>query len=300
MKMFGASWLVLIALIITVAQTRAADEAPANVRQTMPQDAISLRWQKQSVSQTDAVWLHLYCKPSGRSDEAAKMFGLEKRSAPITREEITPMPGIKTSPFWLDVWQNSAQKWQRLSSARYMQDKDVNEIVLRWLDPKAKTGPILLLNSGFTHWHEWDVFTYANGWQKTPAHQTFFWGGEGGSGISQRFDQTRNGRTVIVETESEDERESTHLYRWDGREWNDATQKFFLIGATTRTRAEAEKWRDEKGWGEVLRSDDFSNLKAGYYIAVLERFRSLKDANERARLLKKDNAMEAYVRRALP
>ena len=295
MKLLTAIWLILLALNANVAQTRAAEAAPAIVRQTMPQGAISLRWQR-----VDKVWLHIYCKPSGRSDEAVNILGIEKKTGPITREEIIPVPAIKLSPFWLDVWQNAAQKWQRLSSAGYMQDKDVNEIVLRWLDPKNKTGPIVLLNCGFTHWHEWDVFTYAKGWQQTPAQQTFFWGGEGGSGISQRFDQTRNGKTVIIENEYEGDKTSTNLYRWNGREWNDATQKYFLIGATEKTKAEAEKWLNEKGWGEVVRSDDFPNLKAGYYIVVLERFRVLKEANERARLLKKENAMETYVRRALP
>ena len=294
MKFWTAIGLALVILNVNVTQTRAAEEAPAIVLQTMPQDAISMRWQM-----LDTFWLHLYCKPTARSDEAVNMLGIEKKSGPITREEIMPVPGIKSSPFWLDVWQNSKQKWQRLSSARYMQDKDVNEIVLRWLDPKTKRGPILLLNSGFTHWHEWDVFTYAKGWQQTPAHQTFGWGGEGESGITQSFDQTRNGQTVIVENEYEDDKISTHLYRWNGHEWNDATQKYFLIGATKPTKAEAEKWLNEKGWGEVLHSDDFPNLKAGYYIVVLERFRSLSEANERARLLKKDNAMDAYVRRAL-
>ena len=96
------------------------------------------------------------------------------------------------------------------------------------------------------------------------------------------------------------QKDSHGLYRWNGREWSDATQKFFLIGATTRTRAEAEKWRDSKGWGEVLRSDDYPNLKAGYYLAVLERFRSLPEANERANEVRKNNKMDVYVRRALP
>lgn len=292
--------LVLNVLLATVAPTRAADETPGIVRQSMPPGAISLRWQKQPISQTAAVWLHLYCKPSGRSDEAADMLGLEKRTGPITREEIRPVPGIKSSPFWLDVWQNTSQKWQCVSSARFMQDKDVNELVLRWIDPKNRTGPIVLLNFGFTHWHEWGVITYAKGWRQTPAHQTFFWGGEGESGIFQRFDQTRNGRTVIVETDYEGDKKSTNIYRWNGHEWNDATQKFFLIGATTRTRAEAEKWRDTKGWGEVLRSADYPNLKPGYFIAVMERFCSLKEAEERERFLKKYNKIDAYVRRALP
>ena len=155
MKKWTVVWLILTIFCVPMTQTRAQDEAPAipapaTVQEKMPSGAISLRWQKMPVSQTAAVWVHLYCKPTGRSDEAAKLGGFDaKTSGPITRDEISAVPGIKWSPFWLDVWKDTgAQNWQRLSSAPFMKDGDVNRIVLRWLDPKLKTGPILLLDFG--------------------------------------------------------------------------------------------------------------------------------------------------------
>lgn len=280
--------------------------APRVARVAMPKSAISLRWE---VLPRDAyrtpLALHVFCVPKGHSKERETMFG-EKKTGSVTRADISDGPSVEPSPFYLDVWaQDGAKNWRRLNRVPFVETKDVQEIALRWLDPKSKTKPFLALHFGFTHWHDWETFTFAHGWTQPSYQRTFNWGGEGGSGVSVRFDQTQNGRMIVVENDYEDDKTSKRIYRWNGREWLDATQKYFLIAATFKTRHEAQAWYDREkmdGWGEILRSGDYPKLRPGYFIVVLERFKTLKDANARAAEIRHDASpynFQFYVRRAL-
>ena len=110
---------------------------------------------------------------------------------------------------------------------------------------------------------------------------------------------------IVVEDGYEPNKETKSVYRWNGREWLDASRKYFLIAGTFKTRREAQAWNDGKemiGWGEILRSDDYPKLRPGYFIVVLERFKTLQDANARAAEILKatpPHNFKTYVRRAL-
>lgn len=270
---------------------------PSEVRALMPKGAISLRWQKIG-SAKDALGLHLFCVPAGRSPEL-KYFVDKVPSGPIAREEITVGPSLKESPFFLDVLQTRGAKWKRLNSVPFRESKDAQEILLRWLDPVTRRAPVLLLHFGYTHWHEWVVLTFPRGWSGPAFSQIFLWGGEGDVGLMQRFDRRDAANRMVVEEEEwENGKRAKHIYRWNGTLWEDATQKYFVIGDSVRTRNEAEAIRVRRGWGEVLFSSEYPRLRRGYWLWVPARFRSLDEARQRVRELKQ-NGITTYVRRAM-
>ena len=135
--------------------------APQVARDAMPKGAISLRWQTLPRSAYRLpLALHVFCVPQGHSKEREQMFG-EKQTGPVTRADISQGPSVEPSPFYLDLWaQSDAKNWRRINRVAFTQTKDVQEIALRWLDPRRKTGPFLALHFGFTHWHEWQTFTF--------------------------------------------------------------------------------------------------------------------------------------------
>ena len=262
----------------------------------MPAKSISLRWQKLPTSQTESVWLHIYCVPTGR-DPQLKSMGVEK-TGPITRADIGRGPSLAPSPFWLDVFAD-ANANRRLNSVKFEEGQEVQDIVLRWLEPKARRGPIVLLNFGYTHWYEWQSFTFAQGWAGEARAQTFFYGGEGDVYNFVRFDRTdAQGKLIVTEDEGlENGKERTNIYRWNGRHWDDKTLKYFVVGASVKTRSAANALFKKRGYGEVLRSDDYPKLRAGYWIWVAGRFRSAAEAQQIAREIVK-NGDTATVRLA--
>lgn len=264
-------------LLLTALAAHAA--TPSGALKLMPQKAMSLRWQKLPTDAKNAVWLHIYCVPKGR-DPQLKNMGIEV-TGPLTREDISTGPSLVTSPFWLDIFADSGAK-RRLNSVKFEGNKDVQDIVLRWLEPKARRGPVVLMKFGYSHWYEWQTFTFARGWSE-PAHaQTFYYGGEGGIYNDLRFDRTdAQGRLIVVENEGlENDATRINTYRWNGREWDDKTLKYFVVGASVKTKSAAEEIAHRKGYGEVLLSDDFPKLRAGYWIWVLGRFRTKAEAGD--------------------
>ncbi len=265
---------------VTLLTTLAAHAAtPTAALQLMPAKAISLRWQKLPTDTDNAVWLHIYCVPKSRDPELKNM-GVDE-TGPITRANITNGPSLASSPFWLDVFADANAK-RRLNSVKFEEGHDVQDITLRWLEPKSRRGPVVLMKFGYTHWYEWQTFTFAQGWTK-PAHaQTFFYGGEGEIYNDLRFDRTdAQGHLIVVEDEGlENNKERTNIYRWNGREWDDKTLKYFVVGASVKTKSAADEILRKRGYGEVLRSNDYPKLSPGYWIWITGRFRTKAEADE--------------------
>lgn len=130
----------------------------------------------------------------------------------------------------------------------------------------ARRGPVLLMKFGYTHWWEWQTFTFAQGWAKPARAQTFLYGGEGGIYSEFRFDRTdAQDHLMVVENEGlENNRQHTNIYRWNGHEWDDKTLKYFVIGASVKDKSAADETARKRGYGEILRSDDYPKLRPGY------------------------------------
>lgn len=281
-------------LLLTALVANAA--TPSGALKLMPQKAISLRWQKLPTEPKNAVWLHIYCVPKGRDPEL-KNLGIDK-SGPITREDITNGPSLVSSPFWLDVFADANAK-RRLNSIKFEEGHDVQDITLRWLEPKTRRGPVVLLKFGYTHWWEWQTFTFARGWSGPAQTQTFLFGGEGDIYSDFHFDRTdAQGNLIVVENEGlESGKERTNIYRWNGREWDDKTLKYFVVGASVKTKSAADAISNQRGYGEVLRSDDYPKLRPGYWIWVAGRFRTRAEADELIKISGKETPLDVRLGR---
>jgi hypothetical protein len=272
----------------------------------MPAQAISLRWQKVQSAQEGRpeVWAHLFTVPKGHSKEREQML-TEKRTGPIRRADIDTGPSIAPSPFTLETYANSGGALRRLGRASFTQSKDVQEIHTRYLDTRTKRAPVLIMHFGYTHWHEWEVLTFPNGWSGRAAHQTFYWGGEGGSYSTQKFGRSERGRLVIDEEvghggedPTETARVERGVFRWNGTQWADRSQKWFVIGASSKSRSDIARTVAQKGFGELVRSNDFPRLRKGLWLWVVGRHRTQKQAREHAQSMR-NSKQDALVRRAL-
>ena len=240
--------------------------------------------------------LELSVVPAGRDLDEMKMVAMEPKSGPIARSEISTRGFLLPSPFALTISQRQNGVWKRVNVARFTQTKDVVEIIPRWLDAKAKRGPVLLLHFGFTHWHEWEVLTFPNGFGGRVCHQTFGFGGEGQSYVFQDF-SGRDARGLLQVSEEESDANgaiSRRVYRWSGHEFLDASRPYLVIAGSYDTREAAEKSQQP---GDVVFSSWYSKLAPGYFIVVNGRFASAREAQKWVAELRK-NKVKAYWKRA--
>lgn len=297
------SWRVILSLVVlwSAGVVKADDEkpvsnAPAAAQHLMPKGALSLQSQTFKMPSGE-VLLHLYTIPTGHSTEREAMLN-EKRTGPVLREHISTGPSLLPSRFWLDVFAKNGDTLKRLNSVPFIEDKDAQEIKMRWLQPAKKQGPVVLMHFGFTHWHEWIVVAFPQGFSGNSTVQEFFFGGEGETGVMQKFDQTDSaGRLIVKEEEYEEGRTTKTTYVWDGVEFKDAKTPYFVIGATCKTKAEAEAWIGKTKQGFARPSSHYSKLKPGYWVVVLNRFATMKEATKMASEYQKQK-IDAYAKRA--
>jgi hypothetical protein len=299
----------LFVCLFVAVQVNAAT-LPTEVKAAMKSGAISLSFETRSIGPNGSpIGLHLFVVPVGRNTESIRNMGTTPPTGPIRREEIQDYDVLKPSPFTLEVFAKSNSRWQRINSVTFSQTKNVQKIVTRWLYPKQKTGPVIMLHFGYTHWHEWEVITFAKGLRSPATHQTFLWGGEGEYDyVSQKFDQTNAaGKMIIIEENSEGvpdgknrekQRLTKNIYRYNGREWLNNKAHYFVIGATLKTRAEADKALAKLGFGEVRPSAYYKGLQPGYYVLILGRYSDLKRAQEQVNGLKENSKIDVYVKKA--
>ena len=298
----------ILFLLFATSKIALSAPLPAQIRAQMRTGAIPLHFETRSIGPNGAtVGLQLSVLPTGRDKQGAESIGAEAPTGPLTLQEIKDFPQpLLASPFTLDIFRKNGEKWARANSVTFWQTKNLQDLSVRWLDAKTKQAPILLLHFGYAHWHEWEVLTFPDGILKPGQTQEFFWGGEGEWDYqTQKFDQTdKNGRLIIAEETSQaapDEKSALvtkQIYRFDGLEWRDDKAPYFVIGASLKTRAEAEKFRQKIGFGEIRPSAHYSKLRAGYFIVILARFATLKEAQTRVSELGRDSKITASVRRA--
>ena len=85
------------------------------------------------------IILHLYVVPRGR---------LTDEKGPVRREEILGGTSIRRSPFYLELFERRSDGLRKLSSAPFEEDGDVHRVEVRWLKPREKQFPVLLLRFG--------------------------------------------------------------------------------------------------------------------------------------------------------
>lgn len=301
--------LVLLALLAHPGPLQAAPApaqalAPQATVAAMRPGGISLRWESRWLGpEPGDVFLHLYAVPVGRATESED--NRDSRSdAPIEREEITTDPSLLPSPFYLDLFARApGGSLRRLNTLTFTEDKDVNRIVVKWVEPGRRRGPVLLLDFGEGQWREWIVVTFPQGLAAEPTVQRFLWGGEGEAVYNLlRFDSVdARGYLRIREDWREENGSGTRFHTWNGFEFREPGARYFVIAASTKTRAEAEAFiRRERlqESAEVQPSDRYPRLKPGYFIVLLSRHSSLGEATAMAKSYQKNGGVRASVQTA--
>jgi hypothetical protein len=296
-------FLLVFLLLLLLTGSAGAQNAPSAVRDGMPPGAISLRYETRELD-GERVGIHHYVLPKGRHPEYENLRGSPSPTGPITRDEITPGPILKESPFYVDVYSLAGGKPTRLHSVTYNDEGDISALRVRYLRPKEKRGPILLLEGGYTHWKSWVLLIFPDGIRgKRATVQDFLWGGEGETYILQQFDTT-DPRGFLQVTEEERESEADpikrRVYRWDGERFTDPEARFFVIAATSKKRAEMDDFLKRKvvvHGAHIVRSDRYPKLTPGLYVVVLGRHRTLAEAREMAKT-QKQAGYDCYVKQA--
>jgi hypothetical protein len=279
------------------------ESIPLAVRSQMKSGGISLRFEKLTLD-GEAVYLHHYVVPKGRNQALEDFTGRKPRTGAITRDEITPGPILKSSPFYVDLFVEASGAWPRLHSLSYRDEGDISEILVKYLQPRSKRGPILLLSGGYTHWRRWVLLGFPEGIRaKKTFVQDFLHGGEGDYYVFQKFEKTDPRGYLLIDEETQNDENSKPqraVYRWDGERFTDPEARWFIIAASSKRREEMDAFVDRKeliGTAEVTRSNRFPKLAPGLWIVIIERCRTQKAATESASLRRKAG-LDCYAKQA--
>ena len=292
--------LLLVLLMLTGLGTGSAqevemdDHAPTDVQATMRSGGISLQFGEVPIGQEhQKVLLHIYVVPGSQTAVGGH--------TPLRREEIVSGTSIVRSPFYADLLVREKGKLKRLNTVSVTEDGDCR-VQLRWLEPKIRRGPVLLLRFGVGDEGEWHVFAFPDGIEQAATHQFFgFTADEENEGNTLDLDGVdSHGMMTVQEHWWAGKKRGMNRYPWDGVEFADRSRPYFVIAASVKTRAEAEAFvQRHKGLeeSEIRPSSHYPKLTPGYFVVIANRLPNLKDAEEFARDQHKDGA-DCYVKRA--
>ena len=156
------------------------------------------------------VFFHLYVVPQRKPS---------LRSKSIKREDVVPGSSIPDSPFYLDLFLPENGKMQKVSSARFIEDGDVNRVEIRWLQPQRRRGPVILLRFGVGDEGEWWLVVFAKGIRAKPVLQRVSFSSGRDSSCVSRFDRVDSRGFMIIQEECEWFEKGTHKtreYHWNG------------------------------------------------------------------------------------
>jgi hypothetical protein len=211
-----SAWSVL-ALLLSLPGTRAIlrQEPPNEVIASMRPGGISLQWKSVDIGpKVSEVFIHVYVVPTGK-------FGGEPGK--IKREEITGGTTIADSPFYLDLFREINGKLKRVSTTRFIEDGDVNQIETRWLHPTEKQGPVILLRFGVGDSGEWKLVAYPDGIGGKSFVQSIGFGGDRTYSSMLRFDLVDKRGVMMVREEYEQfeggKAHKVSFCKWNGRKF---------------------------------------------------------------------------------
>jgi hypothetical protein len=287
-SIFGV--LVLLLLVSGSAQAQVMQETsvpiPAAVAQAQPTGNLSQRWQLTPIKNNgEPVYAHVACVPSTATGSSAT--------------------GAPRTPFRLEFWAKSAeQTYRKIASIPFTETGDCNALQSRWLYPKKKTGPMLLLRFGAGDVGDWMVFTWADGdLTKTPIQDIFGFSGDSEDYyIAPRFDTVdAQGRLAVRVDESDNGKQTTTLHQWEsGSGFVDPKAAWFVIVGSAKTKAEARRLLSQHpDWGilPILSSSRYPKLAPGHYILVIARRRNKQEAVNLATAYKRYGS-DSYAKQA--
>lgn len=278
---------------------RQEQTAPPQILKRMPSGGIDLRWQSVAIS-GKTYWLFLYVIPKGRNENAGALTPAE-RAKPITRKEIFDGLTLKYSPFTMELYA-APNAITPLHTTTYFDEYNIWDISVKYLRPQEKKGPILLMSGGITHWRSWTLVVLPEGVEgKRVVLQRFLWGGEGGTGVEQKFDRTdpRGFLQVNQEFYEEGKPNVRTVFRWDGFYFVDPEARWFVLGAVSRNRKDVVDFirkHTATDFAEIIETSRFPRLAPNLYAALLARCRTEKEALEESKRFK-NIGVTSYIKR---
>lgn len=281
------------------------ENIPPAVRSHRKPGGISLRFIKQSI-EGETVYLHSYVIPKGPNQDFENYVGRKPGIGPITRDEILQgMPILESSPFFIDLFAEAGGSWQLLHSLSYLDEGDSSKILVKYLQPRTRRGPILLLTRTNPHWKRWVLLGFPEGIRgKQTLVQDFLYGSEGNFFYTeQKFEKTDSRGFLVIEEETregEENKPQRVTYRWDGERFTDPEARWFVIAATSKRKDEIEAFitrKQMRGTVEITRSERFPKLVPGLWIVIMERCRTRKAATCSVNLRRKAG-LDCYAKQA--
>ena len=257
------------------------ESAPGAVRKTMKSGGLSLSWQQFPLGPNGApLGVHLYCVPPPGTK----------------RDDLGPGTTLKaSSPFFCEIW--SLAPLQKLSSALFYEDGDTRPLTLAWVDESRKSVPVLKFRFGVGDVGEWRLVLFPQGALKPPVVQSFTFA----ENSLIDMDEKENGKLVFKESWTNDaNKEFTALYRFNGERFVDDKAIWFVLGPTTKTRAEVEAWlakNPHHATAELIETRKFPGLKPGLWAVVFERCQDRAYAEAQAKVLIK-SGISGYSKKA--
>lgn len=239
-----------------------------------------------------ALYARLPIGPNGRQVEM-------QASHHKVPEDTAPLHPI---PFLADFYLRQHGKLQRVHSVAFTVEATNVTATVKWLHPRTHRGPIVLLHSVISDGDCSNLILFPNGIEGKALLQEFIGGGEGGGdGTCYDFDQVdRAGGMIVLEQSNVGSREWTERYTWNGQEFATRSKPYFVIAASSKTRAEAETFRKSRKFLEgsvILSSDYYPGLKPGYFIVLAGRFENRRDADTMQTSLRQEG-VPSYIRNA--
>jgi len=270
-----------------------AEQAPADVQAKMRPGGVSLRFGQAPIGlDRQQVLLHVYVVPKSLTTAGG---------VPLHRADIQSGTSLPMSQFYLDLLIREKGLLRRLNTVSFEEDGDVNASRVRWLEPKTRRGPVLLLRFGVGDIGEWHLFAFPKGVERAAVQKVFAFSGDQDSMNTLHFDAVdAHGKMTVLEEWSEGDKEGVNRYPWNGVEFEDRTKPYFIIAASVKTRVGAKTFvQHHKGLedSEIRSSNHYPGLLPGYFIVIATRFEKQADAQIYAKEARKEGTA-CYVRRA--
>jgi len=128
---------------------------------------------------------------------------------------------LPDSPFYLTLFTQESGRLRRVNAAKFAEDGDAHRLETRWLHPREKQGPVIMLRFGVGDEGEWVLVTYPDGIAGRAFVQKIGFGGDQSYSSFWRFDLIDKRGVMILRNEYEEgEKHEVTFLKWNGRKFN--------------------------------------------------------------------------------
>jgi len=299
MKLLTIRWIAAVMAVLLVYAIRAgADEAPGDILAAMRPGGVSKQFGAYNADKGNGrIEFHVYGGPAGHEKVPQENGDLNASNRPDRL-------------YYVDAYSRSGGVLHLANTTFFTMPyrfRASSETSFKWLKPKLRSSPILISIFGESDGRAEVLVTYPDGISGEAYVQVLESGGEGDGGNGFSFDTVDgNGLMAVTETVDSENPRSHKVNRtyWTGDRFaakGQSANPYFVIGASVKTRDEAEKYvRQNKLWtvAAIRQSSHFGLLQPGYFIVTVGSGASEAKAAALQRKYKK-RGIACYVKKAI-